>query len=110
MRKVGNVSLEGDGASIALAGLRILKQTNISVDAANTNTYTVTEKKTRRVLIVHNAADAFDIRYKDGSAAAATDIPILPQFYFVVDRGVDDILGFRNDDAVAVTILMLELE
>ena len=109
-RTKDNIPFEAGLANIAIAGLRILVQDTLSVPNGGTATYTVVDPSTRRVLVIHNSTAAFDIRYNDGAVAASDDLPILPQFYFVVDREKDQILGFRNADTIAQTMNIVELE
>jgi len=100
---------EGMLAAIATAGLRIVLQANISATGSANVSYTVQDAATRRVMVVHNAGAAFDIRVERNAAATATDFPIIPQFYFAIDCEKDDTIQFYNV-GTTTTVYILELE
>ena len=109
VRKTSNKPWEADLAMIAVAGLRILKQTSVAPGASANVAYTVTEGDTRRVACIHIGTGNGDIRFKYNAAAAATDIPLIPALYVIVDATKDDTVQFFNTTAGAITVHLLEL-
>lgn len=109
-RSLGPREYEGNQALVALAGIRQLKQTSISVGSSAENTYTVTEVGTRRVVCLHLATNNNDIRFDYNATATSTDMPVIPARYFVVDSEKDDVLHFYNTSGGAITVYLMEVE
>ena len=112
-RKLSAMEWEGFRAMLALAGVRQLVQSSVSVGTGAENSYTVANIETRRVIIVHGggATPAFgDIRFEINATAVATDFPIAPQKYFVVDAEKDDDLSFYNTSGGSITVYVMEIE
>lgn len=92
-------------AMLSLAGVRQVKQTTVTVTTSNT-TYTVTEKATRRLIVVHGSATYGDIRFNPDATATTTSFPILGSTYFVIDVEKDDVINFIGVPASTVVNLM----
>jgi hypothetical protein len=85
---------EGSRAMLALAGVRMIVQAKVTGGgAASDNTYTVTSKDTRRVIVYNEHATQI-IRFNMDAAATANHIPIKNQTYFVVDAEKGQVIHF----------------
>lgn len=120
-RRISQMGWESGKAMLSLAGIRQLKQSSISVNAATDGTYTVTEPATRRVVAIHGGAAFTDIRFNINAAADGTKMPVVAQRYFVVDARAAhsvpgqgtlaaDVLHFYNASAGTLTVYIMEIE
>jgi len=95
-RQLTSIEYEASRAMLSLAGLRLISQSRVVGAAAGSdNTYTVTDPRTRRVVLyVDHASNV--IRFNVNAAATSTSLPIKNQTYFVVDAKKDDVLHFYD--------------
>jgi hypothetical protein len=109
-RRLAANEFEGMKALLSLAGVRVINQTTHSATNAANTAYTVTSKRTRRVIIIHLGAGNGDIRFNFGAAATATHLPVIPARYFVVDATLADTLNFWNTTGAPITVNVMEIE
>lgn len=109
-RKIAQMEWEQGKAILSLAGIRELKQATIAPTTGANAAYTVTEAGTRRVVAIHLGAANGDIRYRTTTAASATNMPVIPARYFVIDCKKNDVLNFFNTSAGTITINLMEIE
>ena len=84
-RRISDASWELAKGMLSIAGLRQVRQANITVTATTDVTYTVQDEQTRRVVAIHLGTGNGDIRFNINAAASATNLPVIPARYFVVD-------------------------
>jgi len=113
-RRLSPIEYEGHRAMLALAGVRQLVQSSVTVSNGAENSYTVTDPQTRRVICVH-PGDATtpatgDIRINPAATATATAFPLLPQKYFVVDAEKDDDISFYNTTGSSIVVYVMEID
>ncbi len=121
-RRISEASFDLAKATLSMAGLRMISQTNISVGAGADGTYTVLNEACRRVVAVHIATGNGDIRFNLNAASDATKVPVIPARYFVVDvqsprpatpvqpAVTGDVLHFFNTTAGAIVVNIVETE
>jgi hypothetical protein len=99
-------------ATMALAGIRELKQSSVGPTASAAAAYTVTEADTRRVMCFHlgcTVPAAGDIRMRFNATASAAYMPLLPQRYVVFEAVAGETISFFNTGADTVTVYVMEL-
>lgn len=113
-RKRKELQWEQAQAAVSLAGIRPLVQSSSNVGASAEATYTVgttgISLATRRVVVYHIAAGGADIRIDLNATAGATDFPVAPGTYFVLDVEAGDVVHVYNTSAVTVTVHFLEVQ
>lgn len=110
LRDTSAIQYEAARAMLALAGIREIVQGSVAPGASANAAYTVVDVRTRRVVCVHLGTGAGDIRFRYNVAATATNIPVIPQRYFVVDAEKDDTLNFFNTTGGAITVYVMEID
>lgn len=109
-RRISASNYEAAKAMLSVAGLRQLIQANISAANGADSTYTVQNKATRRVVIVHLNAGNGDLRFNINANATATTVPVLAGRYFVVDCLQNDVLHFFNTTGTSFTVYLVETD
>jgi len=114
-RRASTATWESMKAMLSLAGIREIKQSQLTVTASSSDFYLVAEETTRRVIVVHLAAGNGDIRFKyqrqgAGATAVSTNLPVIPARYLVIDAEKNDKLSFFNTSGVSVQIFFVEIE
>jgi len=110
LRDLSAIQYEAHRAMLALAGVRQIVQASVAPGASAEATYTVIDRRTRRVIVCHLGTGAGDIRFDFNATASSADMPIIPQRYFVVDAEKDDVLHFFNTSAGAITVYLMEID
>ncbi len=106
----GSLHHESMRAQLSLAGWRLIVQGNVAPGASANAAYTVVNAQTRRVAINFAGTVFGEIRLEINAAATATDFPLEPASYTVVDVEKDDTVNFFNTSAGAITVYVLELD
>lgn len=96
-------------ASISLAGVRPLVQDSVDLLTTSEEIYTVTDRRTKRLVILRTAGASLDIRFDLNATASATSFPILPSVYFVLEVEYGDALHLYNVNAGSLTVYVLEI-
>ena len=113
-RKLAPMQYEGMRAMLSVAGLRPIVHSSVSLGTGTEDSYVVTAKNARRLLIYHGGdptTPAFgDIRMEFDGTALATDFPIAPQTYVVMDMAIGDEVSFYNTAAGTVVVYVMEVE
>lgn len=118
-RRAASLEWEANRATLALAGIRILKQAVVTAAAGVSTGYTLANIQTRRLVCLHLGAGNTDIRISYNTAALATHLPVLPGRYFLIDAGfVKDAAGTQNADIVyfynetggSISVYVVEIE
>lgn len=109
-RRPSSIEYEAARAMLAMAGIRILKQANVTVTLGEADTYTVTEAGTRRVVCVHLGTGNGDIRIAHNATPTANSLPLIPASYFSVDAEKDDTIQFFNTTAGDIKVYLAEID
>lgn len=109
LRQKGALDHEAARAQLSSAGWSILTNGTAAPGAGAAAGYTVQDIRTRRVAVVFTGS-FLDIRVDTNATATATDFPLIPNQYVVIDAAKDSIISFYNTTGGSLTVYCAELE
>lgn len=109
-RQYSNLEWESSRGILAMAGFRELLQAKMDLATVTEDIYTVQHENARRVVILHAASGATDLRVSATGTADDTKMPVLPQRYVSIDAKKGDELSFYNTSGNTITIYFMEID